>query len=211
MLRSSIFTSVIYFITIVNENLKIMKKLVSALFVVLLFMTACSKEGPAGPQGEKGEQGEKGGPGPQGPTGQQGAPGNANVTLYTFGPINITQGYQLNIFNIPQKRMDSSMALVFFNPADEPVSWFPVPGPGPDNLYHTKYKIVQVGYNTGVFGFLIQLMKPDGTPNKTQYTFKKVKIFLVPASTVIPSGKQAGPDLGDYESVKRYYNITTPD
>lgn len=187
-----------------------MKKLVSALFVVFLF-AACSKdEGPAGPQGPQGEQGQKGDKGDTGEKGPAGQQGNANVTLYTFGPINITQGYQLNIFNIPKAKMDSSFALVFFKPQGDG-SWYPVPGPGPNNLYQAYYKIVAAGYNTGVFGFLIQLFKPDGTVNKTQYTFNMVRIFLVPATTVIPSGKQAGPDLRDYESVKRYYNITTPD
>lgn len=187
-----------------------MKKLVSALFAVFL-LAACSKdEGPAGPQGPQGEQGQKGDKGDTGQKGPAGQQGNANVTLYTFGPINITQGYQLNIFNIPKAKMDSSFALVFFKPQGDG-SWYPVPGPGPDNLYQANYKIVAAGYNTGVFGFLIQLFKPDGTVNKTQYTFNMVRIFLVPATTIVPSGKQAGPDLRDYESVKRYYNITTGD
>jgi len=203
-----------------------MKKLFPAALAVTLLFASCSKEGPAGPEGPQGNTGAaglqgpagaNGAPGPAGPqgatgatgaTGAQGAPGNANVLLYTFSDLAITSGYQIHINNVTRAKMDSSLVLVYYNPATElSTTWLPVPGAGPDNLYHTRTSVVQVGYNTGVYGINIYLDKPDGTPNKTQVIFKKVRVFVVPASSIIPMGKQAGPDLSDYGAVKRFYNI----
>lgn len=182
-----------------------MKKLFPAALAAVLFFAACSKKegpvGPAGPQGPAGAQGLAGA------TGAQGAPGNANVTVYMFSDIEITGGgQQLHIKPVTKGKMDSSLVLVYYNPAGEP-DWFPVPGAGPDNLYHTRTSVVPAGYNTGVYGINIRLDKADGTPYKTAVTFKKIRVFLVQATSIIPMGKQAAPDLRDYESVRRYYNI----
>lgn len=215
----------------ITLNLKHMKRLQHLFYLaglsVILLTAACSKEGPAGPAGAEGPQGNTGLPGPQGPqgpggatgpqgpagpqgpTGQQGAPGNANVTLYTFKDVKVKIGYQLHLTNLPKTRMDSSMVLAYYSPAGEFSStWYPIPGPGPGNVYWTTYNLVQVGGNMGLYGFNLKLQKPDGTAYSTEVTFNTVRIFVVPASSIIPLGKQApGVDVNDYRAVLKYYNF----
>lgn len=200
-----------------------MKKLIPVLFVVLL-ASACSKEGPAGPAGPQGDPGiagpqgpggANGAPGPQGPQGLQGpegvqgAPGNANVVLYTFGSQTFTSGADYHLVDIPRARMDSSIILAYYNPAGEPSSaWYPVPGGGPDGSYHARYSIYQI--NPFLYAFQLRLTKPDGSgPYQTKVTFTKLRIFIVPASSILAGGfRQAqGPDLNDYEAVRDYYGF----
>ncbi|WP_157986469.1 hypothetical protein [Chitinophaga alhagiae] len=50
-----------------------------SMMAAAIFISSCSKEGPAGPAGEPGAQGAPGPGGPAGPAGPNGAPGTANV------------------------------------------------------------------------------------------------------------------------------------
>ncbi|WP_232825994.1 hypothetical protein [Chitinophaga alhagiae] len=188
---------------------------------VILLTAACSKEGPAGPAGQQGNTGAPGPQGPQGPggatgpqgpagpAGQQGAPGNANVTLYTFKNVKVKIGYQLHLTNLPKARMDSCMVLGYYNPAGEySGTWYPIPGPGPGNAYWAVYNLVQVGGNMGLYGFNLKLQQPDGTAYNTEVIFNTVRIFVVPASSIIPLGKQApAVDVKDYEAVLKHYGF----
>lgn len=51
----------------------------AVILVTGLFISSCTKEGPAGPAGAAGAQGAPGPTGPQGPAGPQGEAGTANV------------------------------------------------------------------------------------------------------------------------------------
>lgn len=105
--------------------------------------------------------------------------------------------------------MDSSIILAYYNPSGEPLSaWYPLPGDGPDGLYAARYSIYQI--NPFLYAFQLRLMKPDGSGvNQIKVTFTKLRIFIVPASTILAGGfrQVQGPDLNDYEAVRKYYGF----
>lgn len=154
-----------------------------------LFMSACSKKGDPGPKG---------------------ADGNPDVTVFNFGGQKFTSALNLTI-NVTQGRMDSSLILVYYNPANESsTAWYPVPGTGSGGSYQTRFFTYQSSpadqpsqYTVG-----LRLMTPAGAAYMTEVEFRKVRIFIVPAGRVLPGGRQAAPvDYGDYHAVLRFYGI----
>lgn len=161
-------------------------------FAVTLF--ACKKEGPAGPQGV---------PGPQGPQGP------AEVLSYTFGARTFTGSENYILKGLTQAKVDSSLILAYYNPANELASaWYPVPGLGSGSAYATRY-LVYGGQQLNEYIFSLRVMKAEDqkTPYALPLTFTKLKIFIVPPGKIIPGGKMAKPDLDDYYAVKEYYGI----
>lgn len=92
------------------------------LFFCLLWLAACTKQGPAGPAGATGPSGPAG---PAGPTGPQ---GDANVTSVTFDSISVpTNGtYTVDIPAITQAIVDSGVVQAYYKFAyiDD---WVPLP------------------------------------------------------------------------------------
>ncbi len=200
---------------------------------VAMMAASCRKEGPAGPQGNPGETGAPGPGGAQGPAGPagatgatgatgaqgpvgatgpqgvQGAPGNANVVQYTYGSTSFTGEHDYFISGLSKGKADSSIVLAYFNASTEiPSAWRAVPGPGPMNAYETGGVFYQPIPN-GAYYYRVRIMKPDNLAQyANQVTWPKFRIFIVPASSLIPGGKHAGgPDVRDYESVRQYYGF----
>lgn len=182
--------------------------LAGVLLILTLF--ACEKEGPAGPAGPQGEQGAKGDKGDPGAAGPKGAPGNANVLLYEFGEHTFTGTLDLE-FNISKGRIDSSLVLVYYNPQPEVLSaWYPIPGLGSSADYQTRYILYQINAAPSTYRLRIRLMDPDNASATytTAVTFRKVKLIIAPASTIISARfKEQEVDLADYRETSRFFNI----
>lgn len=129
------------------------------LFTAIAVSTSCSKKGDTGPAG------------------------NANVTVYNFGSktFSSTTDYKLSI---SQGKIDSSLVLAYYNPSSESESaWYNIPGNGSSNLYVTRsllYQETPTTYNYRVF-----LHNPAGATYTNSVTFRKFRIFVIPASTLI--------------------------
>lgn len=172
-----------------------MKHVKMILFVlpVLIAFTAC-KKGDAGPQGPA---------------------GNANVTVYNFGSRTFTGTTVYIIPGMTAAQADSSMLLIYYNPSSESATaWYPVPGLGSGGVYETRYFLYQSAPSPVQYSVSVRLMNPDGTgsyPNSV--TFTKLRIFVIPASQVLPGGRQIPGvpnipvDINDYHAVCKYYGI----
>lgn len=170
--------------------------LILFMLAAVMHFTAC-KKGDTGPEG------------PPGPT------GNANVTVYNFGPQTFSAVLNLQLSNISQGKIDSSLLLAYYNPANEAATaWYPIPGLGSGANYETRYLLYQSATTPASnYTFSLRLVKMDGTAYTTSVTFTKVKIFIVPATVVLPGGRQTGGmpnipvDINDYHAVCKYYGI----
>ncbi|WP_123848098.1 hypothetical protein [Chitinophaga lutea] len=172
--------------------------------------------GPAGPAGATGATGAQGPQGPQGPVGAtgpqgvQGAPGNANVVQYTYGSVSFSGETDYLITGLSKGKADSSIVLAYFNASTEiPSAWRLVPGPGPMSAYETNGVFYQPG-PTWPYYYRVRVMKPDNSALYPQpVTWPRFRIFIVPASSILPGGKHAGgPDVNDYEAVRKYYGFS---
>ena len=136
--------------------------------------------------------------------GEQGPAGNANVEIYNFGSQTVTTGIiNYTLKNISRGKIDSSLVLVYCNPATEgETAWYPIPGIGSGNQYQTRYFLSQSGndYSLGV-----RILKMDGvTAYTTSVTFTKLKVVIAPASSIHNSSI----NTGDYNAVKQYLQLT---
>lgn len=157
---------------------------------------------------------KKGDVGPAGPAGKDGADGNANVRLFTYQNITFTSSYNFTLTGVSQGLADSSMVVAYYNPSTEAsTSWYPIPGLGSSSLYEMRYFFYQTSASPSVYTFAVRAMQPNGTGSyNTQLTFNKVRIFLVPASSITVGGRgvadnNAALDIDDYYSVCRYFNV----
>lgn len=99
-----------------------MKKYVlswTAIVFCILFVNACTKQGPTGPAGATG---------PAGPAGPTGPEGNANVTSVTFDSVSVPLNgtYTFNIPAITQAIVDSGVVDVYYKFAYTD-QWVPLP------------------------------------------------------------------------------------
>ncbi|MFT3677016.1 MAG: hypothetical protein QM781_14065 [Chitinophagaceae bacterium] len=159
---------------------------------LLLLMTSC-KKGDTGPAGQD---------------------GNANVRLYTYSNITFTGVYNLQLSGISQGLMDSSMVLIYYNPSNEvATSWYPVPGLGSSSAYDMRYLLYQSSTSPSIYTISLRAMLPNGSGSyASQLTFTKVRVFLVPASSVTVGGRGIADSESilnreDYYSVCRYFSI----
>ncbi len=177
--------------------------------------------GPQGPVGPQGPQGIQGPIGIQGPAGTDGAPGatgatgpmgNANVTLYTYGSMVFSSSHLLVMPNISKETIDNSIILAYYSPDPEPIdTWYPMPGFGPVGTYFVRTYWFPLG--TG-YAYAIKLLNPDGTVYTATEMFRAVRIFVIPASNVIPASRQQ-PDLiknlpfnaNNYTEAAKYFGI----
>jgi len=174
-------------------------------------------QGEQGPMGEQGPQGEPGPQGEQGPIGPQGISGNANVILYTYGSVTFTSSVSYLIPDMPVEKMDSTLILGYFNPSEyaEDV-WISLPGIvaiAGSNYIVTNYLS---SYDADSYNMLLTTFNIDGTLNSDSKTWRKFRIFAIPASTVIPGGRKADPDsdfknrgidLKDHDAVCDFYGF----
>lgn len=150
----------------------------------------------------------------KGDTGPAGQDGNANVRLFTYSNITFTGVYNLQLSGISQGQMDSSMVLIYYNPSSEVASsWYPVPGLGSGSTYDMRYLLYQSSPSPSIYTISLRAMLPNGSgPYGSQLTFTKVRVFLVPASSVTVGGRGVADsesilNTEDYYSVCRYFNV----
>lgn len=150
----------------------------------------------------------------KGDTGPAGEDGNANVRLFTYSDITFTGVYNMQLSGISQGMMDSSLVLIYYNPSTEVASsWYPVPGLGSGALYDMRYLLYQSSTSPSIYTISLRAMQPNGSGSyASQLTFTKVRVFLVPASSVTVGGRGVADsesilNVEDYYSVCRYFNI----
>ena len=137
------------------------------LVAASVLATSCSKKGDTGPAG------------------------NANVTLYNFGSKTFTATTEYPL-SISQGKIDSSVVLAYYNPSGEVESaWYNVPGNGPVNLYVTRGLFYQA--NPTTYSYKVFLHNPSGSSYAGSVTFRKFRLFVIPATTLI-TGRVANPE-----------------
>ncbi len=190
-----------------------------AILVALFTITGCEgPEGPQGPAGPQGNQGPQGLEGEQGPIGPQGITGNANVVLYEYGPATFSSVVSYLIPDMTVEKMDTTLVVGYFNPNeyDEDV-WISLPGVVAIN--GTNYIIVNylASYDADTYSMILTTLNVDGSLNATSKTWRKFRIFVIPASSVIPEGRMAdssadlshaGIDISDYQAFCDYFGFS---
>ncbi len=176
--------------------------LFTAILTVLLFSSACEKEGPAGPPGADGINGTTG------TNGMDGEDGNANVQLFLFEADNVfsppTYGKKYEHPNFNQGLIDSSLVLVYWqiDAGLAPGSWRLV-GTNLGTEYSTRWNWVDsVPFTGAAAGFFIEIdnASADGeyvsAPSGLNVTWDKVKFIIAPANVFV--GKREV-DFTNYE------------
>ncbi len=120
----------------------------------------------------------------------------------------------MQLSGISQGMMDSSMVLIYYNPSTEVASsWYPIPGLGSGGLYDMRYLLYQSSTSPSIYTISLRAMQSNGSGSyASQLTFTKVRVFLVPASSVTVGGRGVADsesvlDKEDYYSVCRYFNV----
>ena len=176
-----------------------MKKSTLTLSVLLglftiLFVSSCTKEGPAGPSGKDGADGRN---------------GNANVQMFLFTSDNT---FSSGIFNkaytlpgVTNNLVDSSLVLAYFT--DETDTWLPVGSTNTARTYSTKWYYIK-GFGGSQFGsFYIDLDSPSGGAEYTgsAVTLGKVKFIIAPVNGF--SGKKEPVDFSDYKATMKHFGL----
>jgi hypothetical protein len=146
--------------------------------------------------------------GSTGPAGPAGPAGNANVIVFLYDSARTFTGattYVMN--NITRGRMDSSLILAYFNPANEAVTaWYQCPGLGSTGAYMTRYFVFQPDTSVPRYDMGVRALTPDGSAQYgSALTFRKFKIIVAPASVII-QGRPAV-NFADYRAVAEYLDL----
>lgn len=164
------------------------------LLTLAVSIIACKKgeTGPAGPEGPAGAQG------PQGP---QGIAGNANVTQYTFGAVNLATGFATLQVTTTLDTMNRSTWFVYLHYAALD-RWYIVPGYGPGGS--TMYR-VSFSHSNGKVSLFIDKVG-------TGESFAQARVVRVYANHVTTGGRSATElpsqvDFNDYNAVKEFYQL----
>jgi len=184
-------------------------KLLLVAVMTTAFLASCEgPEGPEGPQGQKGDPGVAGATGPQGPAGPQGVMGNANVVLYEYGTMTFTSSVNYLMTNITQGRVDSSIILSYYNPESEhETAWYAVPGAGSTGAYITRNFWWQTGVDPSTYTMAVRTHTWTGTLHTTSKTWRKFRIFVADASTILTPEAKSELDLDDYYAVCKFFGI----
>lgn len=166
-----------------------MKELITITMVLcsLVMIQSCSKEeGPIGPKGDKGDTGA---------TGQNGISGAvaftfSNKALPIEETISVTQGF-----------VDSTVCLVYYEDASNPLFTYQSPGLGLASVYQTRYFLSRDGANPS---FYMYLLSPTGDTYNTATTFQRVKVVFIPITLY---GKNEPVDYNDYKATMKYYGL----
>lgn len=164
------------------------------IYCLLLLLIASIPSCTDGEDGIDGIDGEQGPPG---------ADGNANVIQFEFGEQTFTNSLNLDL-SISQETVDSSLILVYYNPANEATTaWYQMPGLGPGGAYQTRYFIFQSSTEPSIYSLGIRTLLPDGSAAYgNPVTFRKIRVIFVEASTVF-----TGVNLHDYNEVAVYLGL----
>lgn len=157
---------------------------------LLLSFIACKKgdDGPAGPQG------------------------NASVTMYTFESQSFVGLLRLYLKDISPGRIDSSLILVYYNPVTEATTaWYPSPGAGSATMYQTRFYLYQSSASPSIYELSLLTLDLKGFSYPNPVTFRKIRVIIAPAATILPGGRQSSSppvNYADYYAVLRYYHLS---
>jgi hypothetical protein len=153
-----------------------------------------------GEQGEPGVSGPEGNEGPQGPIGEQGLPGNANVTLYTFGQVDfrtLTER-QIIIPLLAGEMPDGVLLMPFLANSDG--DSYSIPGPGTSD--RTEYRSFKRNATTS--GIPLRIVKGEG-PGEL---YTGIRVFKIVANATV-NGRIQLPDVDwqDYNAIIDYFGF----
>jgi hypothetical protein len=174
-----------------------------AVVAAVAALAAC--DGPAGPAGPSGATGLQGPAGAVGPIGPLGVSGNANVTVYEYGPL-VSAGidsFQLEMPNLSTEKRDNSLVLAYAYKQARVLgsggggyhaAWFPVPGWVGDSIDVGAGITYQspTDPNTQIMPVTVWAWNP--------VTIDKFRIFVVEASTLYSPSPSVARTM-DYQSL----------
>jgi len=143
--------------------------------------------------------------GATGPAGTAGTDGNANVIALEFGTQTTTSGTIIYEFTASQGFVDSCLVLGYFKSSAVLTTWYPIPGVGPDANFQTRSYCQR--YDATTQRYYVKLVTMAGDPYTTSTTFAVLKLYLVPASVIIPETSRGLLNLSDYNAVREYLNL----
>ena len=134
----------------------------------------------------------------------------------TYGSESFVESISYNMPDMPEDRLDSSLVLAYYKELDfNPPSWHPIPGIGPGGIYGTSYFLYQFDVGGDAYDLLASTYIIDGSPNYTK-TWTDFRIFVIPASTIIPGGRiseanidiyNLNIDFKDHDAVCEFFNL----
>jgi hypothetical protein len=173
-----------------NSIMKNLKQFLAFTFLVAI-MAAC-KKGEIGPQG------------PEGPVGPQGIAGNANVTQYSFGTLDLENNTNIDLaINTSADTMNRSLWLVYISYAGGNEYFYALPGFGYNAATYYRNSFY---FNTSLNKVVHSITKVAGIGE----VYSGAKIIRVYANNVVnPGGRMIMPpvDVKDYNAVKQYYGL----
>ncbi|SHK83713.1 hypothetical protein SAMN05444266_101314 [Chitinophaga jiangningensis] len=178
-----------------------------------LFVSSCSKEGPAGPAGAAGANGQNGAPGPAGPSGPKGDTGVANViysswldvafqadTIHTAGGGIDTIGYGalINAPKLTLSILNTGLVKVYLN-GD---------APNDPSLIALPYFSAFSGLSIEVTAYVNTISLYSNANVSTQVDRNGVK-YLQYRYVLVPGGVRARSviDWNNYAAVKEYLGL----
>ncbi len=176
-----------------------MKSMIKIFCVfAVIFAIACTKEGATGPAGPAG---------PAGPTGPAGPEGNANVKMYKY-ETDFTLSTSLSsktftLTGLTSTDVNNSLIVGFYLLSDALCDniWYNMTGLGCSGSYQSRSYVVLPN------SFVYLIRDVDGTAySGSDKHFTSVKIFVIPASTVI-NGRTKDPRTMSYEEFCHAYDI----
>lgn len=165
-------------------------RLFSFVVAVVFIASSCGKDGATGPVG------------PAGPA------GNADVMVFMYDSARTFTGSTTYTMNgVTRGKMDSSLILAYFNPANEATTaWYQCPGLGSGGAYMTRYFVFAPDTTLPVYTMGVRILTPDGSGTyPSPVTFRKFKVVIAPASLVVQGRPNF--DLSDYYSAMRYFDL----
>lgn len=189
----------------------------------VLFITSCSKTGPAGPAGAQGLQGTAGAQGPAGAAGAQGVPGTVNVMYSAWtgfveatwaAPINEfgknVRYYPIPVTQVTDSIINTGVVLVYLR--------VPSTNIVPSLLPQTFYSFTQTGNQYMGFNLLagqikIKFFNIDNTNDPGSFgSLVEYRYVIIPGGVKITgrslaTGESSRLDYKDYNSVKTYFNL----
>jgi hypothetical protein len=161
--------------------------LLTAVLLLSAFFFSCSGEdGPVGPKG------------------------NANVVMYNYGSQTTTSGSFNYDFEATQGLVESCIVLGYYNPLDQDTTcYYAVPGLGSNGQYMTRSWWYRTTAVPSTYTYFVRLLNPNGSGTyATSTTFRKFKLILVPASSIVAVTSKGMLDLSDYNAVKNYLKLS---
>lgn len=183
-----------------------------SLVAAAIFISSCSKEGPAGPAGEPGAQGAPGPAGPAGPAGPNGAPGTANVIYsnwldVTYTPITNEAGDTVFAYSASITAPKLTADILNSGEVKVYINWETAAAPLVDPLPLRDLYFGELSITTTFSVGKIDLLSNGnvGTATENGQKVRQYRYILIPGGTT--ARKADGVDWNNYKAVQQYLGL----